>query len=148
MHLLLVAIFCSLTLAALVGLGGIPLIDRWLKIRGVTIVEGGRHYLAFIYAMLIGAPLGAWCGWTMTWRLAVAPASTVSAASVATVAALGGLMLGGVAGFYLGYRLAEWLEVPNGILVRATWSFTRVAIPLGIVGAVVAFWFGWTGCRA
>jgi hypothetical protein len=147
MHALLLSIFCSLTLAATLSIVGVMLADRWLKLRGVTIVEGGRHYLAIVYGLLAGVPLGGWLGMTFVARLIEGSGGRLGTIIVALIAATGGALFAGVPGFMAGYRLAEALGVSNGILVRPFWAFLRFAVPAAIVGAMGGFWFGWSGCH-
>lgn len=113
-----------------------------LYLRRVSEHEGRRGFLAILYGIITGTPLGFYGGFTLAQ-------SCLGAESVGQRAALSGLvsLLGASAAFAAtfigGYRLAEARRVTNYAGERGAWALFYFALPITLVIAAALFAATW-----
>jgi len=65
----LLSILGGLAMAAVGSVVGLGVAYGALALRGVTEHEGRRGMLAFVYGVILGAPVGFWVGFKLAWWL-------------------------------------------------------------------------------
>ena len=145
---LLLAIFDGLTVGFLASVLAILFADKRLTQRGITIIGGRRHTLAFQYGLLIGGPVGFALGAPVFWFLAIGTAGIVGTVLVALFTAAGGFLAMSIPVFAIARRRAERTNIQRYMHTGPTGVFLQVALPAGIVAAIVGFYLGWIGSAA
>ena len=113
--------------------------------RGVTEYQGKRGMLAFLYALILGVPLGFWAGFRLARWLCVAAAVGSQGAGVGLGALLSilGMLAAGFPAMVYGSDLAEGRRVANHPNQRNVWALWRVALPAALLGGVAVFLIAW-----
>lgn len=115
-----------------------------LYLRRVSEHEGRRGFLAILYGIIGGAPLGFYGGFTLT-QACLGAESIWQRAALSGLASLAGATIAFVGSIIGGYRLAEARRVTNYAGERGAWAFFYFALPITFVVAAAAFaatWFG------
>jgi hypothetical protein len=112
--------------------------------RGVTEYQGRRGMLAFLYALLIGAPLGFWGGFKLAWWFCTDAAGPRAAIGLGAIMAIPGVLATGLSALRFGTDLAERRHIGNSASQRLAWALTRIAFPAALLGGAAAFLLAWS----
>jgi hypothetical protein len=140
----ILAILGGLALAPIGGVVGLGVAYVFLAWRGVTEQQGRRGMQAFLFGLIVGAPLGFWIGFEIAWWLCTRGGGSWGATWLGGLLSILGALAVGVPGLVRGVHLAERRGVSND--ERTAWAMRHVALPAAVIGGVAAFMLGWWLC--
>ena len=113
-----------------------------LYLRRVSEHEGRRGFLAILYGIIFGAPLGFYGGFTAA-QSCLGAESVWQRATLSGLASLLGSSITIVATFIGGYRLAEARRVTNYAGERGAWALFYFTLPITLIVAAALFAATW-----
>jgi hypothetical protein len=121
---------------------GIAISYGILYLRRVSEHEGRRGFLAILYGIIVGAPLGFYGGFTLA-QSCLGTESVWQRATLSGLASLLGSSITIVATFIGGYRLAEARRGTNYAGERGAWALFYFTLPITLIVAATLFAATW-----
>lgn len=138
----LISILGGLAVVPLAIALGIAITYGILYLRRVSEHEGRRGFLAILYGIVAGAPLGFYFGFTLA-RSCLGAESVWKRAALSGLASLLGASIALVVSFIAGYRIAESRRVTNYAGERGAWTLFYIALPFTLLITAAAFAATW-----
>jgi hypothetical protein len=113
-----------------------------LYLRRVSEHEGRRGFLAILYGIIGGAPLGFYGGFTLA-QSCLGAESIWQRATLSGLVSLLGASVALIVTFIGGYRLAEARRVTNYAGERGAWALFYFALPITLIVAAALFAATW-----